>query len=123
MEEDLTGDQGVLKSITQEGSGDFPKEGDEIRAHYIGTLAADGSEFDSSRKRGQVFKFVLGEGSVIKGWDIGFAKMRKGEKAILTIASDYGYGDSGSPPKIPGKATLKFDVELVDFGPKPKEKE
>ena len=75
MEEDLTGDQGVLKSITQEGSGDFPKEGDEIRAHYIGTLAADGSEFDSSRKRGQVFKFVLGEGSVIKGWDIGFAKM------------------------------------------------
>jgi peptidylprolyl isomerase len=122
MEEDLTGDMGVTKVILQEGSGEYPSKGDEIRAHYTGTLASDGSEFDSSRKRNQVFKFVLGQGSVIKGWDVGFAKMKKGEKAMLTIRSDYGYGDSGSPPKIPGKATLKFEVDLVDFGPKQKEK-
>ena len=120
MEIDLSGDGGVTKLVLQEGSGDYPKDGDEIRAHYVGTLASDGSEFDSSRKRNQLFKFVLGEGQVIKGWDIGFSKMRKGEKAVLTISSQYGYGDSGSPPKIPGKATLKFEVELVDFGPKPK---
>ena len=58
---------------------------------------------------------------VIKGWDIGFASMKKGEKAVLTITSDYGYGDRGSPPKIPGGATLIFEVELLDFFPKKKE--
>jgi len=122
MEVDLTGDGGVTKLVLQEGEGEYPQQGDEIQAHYVGTLASDGSEFDSSRKRNQVFKFPLGAGSVIKGWDVGFAKMKKGEKAVLTIRSDYGYGDTGSPPKIPGKATLKFEVELLNFGPKPKEK-
>jgi len=122
MEEDISGDMGVTKLITQQGEGEFPKEGDEIQAHYVGSLASDGSEFDSSRSRGTPFKFTLGEGMVIKGWDLGFAKMRKGERAVLTIKSDYGYGDAGSPPKIPGKATLKFDVELLGFGPKKKEK-
>lgn len=122
MEVDISGDGGVTKLVLQEGEGDYPKEGDEIKAHYVGTLASDGSEFDSSRKRGTPFKFVLGKGSVIKGWDLGFAVMKKGEKAVLTIASAYGYGDSGSPPKIPAKATLKFEVELLDFAPKAKEK-
>ena len=59
---------------------------------------------------------------MIKGWDLGFASMKKGEKAVLTIDSKYGYGDAGSPPQIPAKATLKFDVELLGFGPKQKEK-
>jgi peptidylprolyl isomerase len=122
MEIDISGDGGVTKLLLHEGLGDHPKPGDEIKAHYVGTLASDGSEFDSSRKRGTPFKFVLGQGNVIKGWDLGFARMTKGEKAILTISSKYGYGDGGSPPKIPGKATLKFEVELLDFGPKPKEK-
>ena len=56
------------------------------------------------------------------GWDQGFASMKVGEKAMLTIRSDYGYGDHGSPPKIPGGATLKFEVELLGFKEKPKEK-
>jgi len=122
MEIDISGDGGVTKVVLQEGEGDYPQAGDEIKAHYVGTLASDGSEFDSSRKRGQPFKFVLGQGQVIKGWDLGFANMKKGEKAVLTIASQYGYGDAGSPPNIPGKATLKFEVELLEFGPKQKEK-
>ena len=79
---DLSGDGGILKKITQEGSGDFPNPGDEIRAHYTGTLE-DATKFDSSVDRGQEFKFKIGKGSVIKGWDVGFATMRVGEKAIL----------------------------------------
>jgi FKBP-type peptidyl-prolyl cis-trans isomerase 2 len=59
---------------------------------------------------------------VIKGWDEGFASMKIGEKAKLVIRSDYGYGDRGHPPTIPGKATLVFDVELLGFQEKEKEK-
>ena len=75
----------------------------------------DGSQFDSSRDRGTKFSFNLGKGEVIKGWDVGVASMNKGELAVFTIKSDYGYGDVGSPPKIPGGATLIFEVELFDF--------
>ena len=57
----------------------------------------------------------------IKGWDMGIASMKKGEKAILTCSPDYAYGAAGSPPAIPPNATLKFEVELINFGPKPKE--
>ena len=59
--------------------------------------------------------FTLGQGQVIKGWDRGVATMRKGEKAMLTCRADYAYGDAGSPPKIPGGATLCFEVELLSW--------
>ena len=52
---------------------------------------------------------------VIKGWDVGVASMKKGEKALFKIRSEYAYGDSGSPPKIPEKATLNFEVELLSW--------
>jgi FKBP-type peptidyl-prolyl cis-trans isomerase len=69
---DLTGDGGVLKQILREGSGETPPKGNEVRAHYTGTLT-NGEKFDSSRDRGQEFKFMLGTGQVIKAWDVGFA--------------------------------------------------
>ncbi|DAZ99424.1 TPA: LOW QUALITY PROTEIN: hypothetical protein N0F65_004057, partial [Lagenidium giganteum] len=103
-----------------EGTGETPPNGYEIRAHYTGTLL-DGTKFDSSRDRNSEFKFVLGKGNVIKGWDLAFATMKVGEKAVLTCKADYAYGESGSPPKIPANATLKFDVELLGFSPKKKE--
>jgi peptidylprolyl isomerase len=112
---------GLLKKIIKEGEGEFPNAGDEVRAHYTGTLQ-DGSVFDSSRTRGKEFKFTLGQGNVIKGWDQGFASMRKDEQAILRCRSDYAYGDAGAGDKIPAGATLDFDVELLGFGPKKKEK-
>lgn len=87
-----------------------------------GTLASDGSKFDSSVDRGQPFKFTIGQGQVIKGWDEGFASMKVGEKAMLVIRSDYGYGKSGSPPKIPADAELHFEVELLGFQEKEKNK-
>ena len=54
-------------------------------------------------------------GQVIKGWDVGVSSMKRGELAVLTCTSQYAYGDHGSPPKIPGKATLTFEVELFDW--------
>lgn len=88
----------------------------------LGTLAKDGSKFDSSVDRGKPFKFTIGKGQVIRGWDEGFASMKVGEKALLVIRHDYGYGESGSPPKIPGKADLHFEVELLGFEEKLREK-
>ena len=110
----ITDDGGIIKEVYREGAGDCPTAGDKISAHYTGTLT-DGTKFDSSRDRGRLFEFSLAEGRVIKAWDQGFATMKKGEHAMLIATSDYAYGDAGSPPKIPGGATLKFDVELVVF--------
>lgn len=105
-----TGDGGVLKEIIKEGTGEkTPGLGAHVEVHYVGTLL-DGSKFDSSRDRNETFKFDLGLGQVIKGWDCGVKSMKKGEIAVLTCRSDYAYGKSGSPPKIPPDATLKFEV-------------
>jgi len=81
----------------------------------MGGTLTDGSKFDSSRDRGDKFSFNLGKSEVIKGWDQGVATMKIGEKAMFTIKADYGYGSAGSPPKIPGDATLVFEIELFDF--------
>merc|ERR1711959_146126 len=101
---------GVLVQGTGE---ETPQAGDTVYVHYVGTLESDGSKFDSSRDRDSPFDFKLGQGQVIKGWDEGVATMKLGEKSMFTLRADYGYGESGSPPKIPGGATLKFEVELL----------
>ncbi|KAJ8951672.1 hypothetical protein NQ318_012213 [Aromia moschata] len=97
-----------------ESSDELPPKGCKVSVHYTGTLV-DGTKFDSSRDRNEPFKFDLGKGSVIKAWDIGVATMKKGERAILTCALEYAYGKAGSPPTIPPDATLKFDVEVIDW--------
>ncbi|CAK9007966.1 unnamed protein product [Durusdinium trenchii] len=117
-EEEVDLPEGVKKEIIQEapeGNYNLPKTGDEVTVHYVGTLQSDGSQFDSSRSREQPFKFTLGQGEVIKGWDLGVATMKKGEVAKFTLSPEYAYGDAGSPPSIPEKATLVFEVELIDW--------
>merc|ERR1719390_82123 len=110
--------EGIKKEIITEAASDNwrkPKKGDEVFVHYVGTLESDGSEFDSSRSRNKPFNFVLGQGQVIQGWDLGVATMKKGELAKFTLSPDFAYGESGSPPKIPENATLVFEVELLSW--------
>jgi len=109
----------VLREGDAEGGS--PPVGAKVKVHYTGTLA-DGSKFDSSRDRPGFFEFDVGVGSVIKGWDEGICTMKKGELAVFTCRHDYAYGAHGSPPKIPGGATLTFEVELFSWKEKRKEK-
>eukprot|EP01126_Amoeba_proteus_P012956 TRINITY_DN1539_c0_g1_i1.p1 TRINITY_DN1539_c0_g1~~TRINITY_DN1539_c0_g1_i1.p1 ORF type:complete len:316 (-),score=84.78 TRINITY_DN1539_c0_g1_i1:110-955(-) len=113
---DLSGDGGAVKEVLVEGdsSRPFPPEGSEGTLHYTGYLT-DGTVFDSSVQRNVPFKTKIGVGMVIKGWDLCMATMYVGEKCRLTCTSEYAYGDNGSPPVIPPKATLVFDMELLDY--------
>ncbi len=97
------------------GAGAEAKAGNRVTVHYVGTLT-NGTKFDSSRDRGEGFRFTLGQGEVIKGWDKGVAGMHIGEVRKLTIPPDMGYGTRGFPPVIPANATLVFEVELLAVG-------
>ena len=94
------------------GTGAEASPGRTVSVHYTGTLL-DGSQFDSSRDRGEPFEFRLGTGEVIPGWDEGIKGMRVGGRRELTIPPDMAYGRRGQGD-IPPNAALKFDVELMD---------
>jgi FKBP-type peptidyl-prolyl cis-trans isomerase len=97
------------------GTGREARAGDTVHVQYTGTLM-NGTKFDSSYDHGgEPFKFTLGKGEVIKGWDQGVAGMKVGGKRTLRIPADLGYGANGSPPSIPPNAGLVFEVELVSI--------
>jgi len=104
----------LMMTTVKQGSGPEAKEGDTVSVHYSGYLA-DGSKFDSSLDRGTPFEFTLGEGRVIKGWELGVKGMKKGEVRKLIIPPQFAYGEAGFPGVIPGNATLAFDVELLEI--------
>ncbi|KAI5662853.1 hypothetical protein M9H77_22176 [Catharanthus roseus] len=109
------GKQGLRKWVLQKGnSWKTPVPGDEVEVHYSVRLK-EGVYFDSSREKGTPFSFKLGQCEVIKGWDEGIATMKMGERSMFTVPPDLAYGEDGSPPLIPPKATLIFDIELLSW--------
>lgn len=101
-----------LKYIDEQvGTGGAVRAGQNVNVHYTGWLT-NGQKFDSSRDRGQLFSFPLGQGRVIRGWDEGVATMQIGGKRRLVIPAALGYGTQGQGT-IPPNSTLIFDVELL----------
>jgi FKBP-type peptidyl-prolyl cis-trans isomerase len=104
---------GLRYVILREGTGNPPKAGDNIRVLYKGMLI-DGTVFDEETNAKVGMTFRLGRGLVIEGWDQGLKLVKPGGKILLIIPPSLAYGTRGDAPKIPGNATLLFEVELLD---------
>jgi FKBP-type peptidyl-prolyl cis-trans isomerase FkpA len=107
---------GLQYEDTVTGSGPAARAGQSVTVHYTGWLfenGAAGRKFDSSKDRGQPFRFDLGAGSVIRGWDEGVQGMQVGGTRRLVIPPELGYGARGAGGVIPPNATLLFEVELL----------
>lgn len=110
----------LIKTDEKVGEGKLAVGGQKVTVHYTGWLfdpkapMNKGTKFDSSVDRGEPFKFLLGAGEVIRGWDEGVAGMKVGGKRTLIIPSYMGYGTRGAGGAIPPNATLMFAVELLD---------
>lgn len=107
-------DGGTEILVIEDGTGEMFTPGDVASVHYYGVLKSTGTMFDNSFKRGQIFRFQVGVGQVIPGWDSGLMQLKKGTKAVLFIPSSQGYGESGSGPLIGPNEDLVFYVELED---------
>ncbi len=101
---------GVQYKVIKSGDGASPSESDTVKVHYIGTLT-DGTEFDSSVKRGTPAEFRVGQ--VIKGWQLALQEMKVGDKWMLYIPSDLAYGERGSRGAIGPHEVLVFEVDLL----------
>jgi peptidylprolyl isomerase len=101
---DLTGDRCILKTVIRRAKDDATAPSDSlpiVDVHYEGTLAENGEVFDTTHEDNSVFSFEIGEGTVIKAWDIAVKTMKVGEVAKITCKPEYAYGAAGSPPEIP----------------------
>lgn len=107
---------GIQFLIVKTGSAAQALRGETVTVDYTGWLLKGtdtvGTKFDSSVDRGQKFKFPLGLGHVITGWDVMVADMKIGEKRIVILPPAYGYGSRGAGAVIPANATLIFEIEL-----------
>lgn len=109
----VEGPSGIQYKIVTEGRGEKPSVQSLIKAHYAGRLL-NGTEFDSSYRRGAPFTARITQ--LIKGWQEVLPMMATGSKWTVWIPSDLAYGDEGaSGGKIPGGATLEFDIELLEI--------
>jgi len=107
---------GLTFEDTVVGNGDEARAGHDVSVHYTGWLQYGGErgrKFDSSKDRGEPFRFALGAGQVIKGWDEGVQGMKVGGARVLTIPPALGYGARGAGGVIPPNATLIFEIELL----------
>ena len=112
----ITTPSGLQYEDTTIGDGAEARPGQRVCVHYTGWLHADGkagAKFDSSKDRGQPFRFTLAGGEVIKGWDEGVQGMKVGGTRRLLIPAALGYGVRGAGGVIPPNATLLFEVDLL----------
>jgi len=103
---------GLRSLVMRPGSGDKPTPGDQVSVLYKGMLI-NGAIFDQTKGPDQPFTFRVGRGMVIEGWEEGLQLMQVGEKRLFIVPFELAYGTRGDPPKIPRKATLIFEVELL----------
>ncbi len=116
---------GVIVIVQEEGVGSRPTGGNIVYTDYIGSLMEDGSVFDTNietvarendlyveGRDYNLFRFQIGSGNVITGWDFAFRRLRPGSKARLIIPSPYGYRDSENNSRIPANSILIFDVDF-----------
>lgn len=113
----ITTSSGLEYTVLQEGNGPSPKSTDTVTVNYRGTLL-DGTEFDSSYKRGQPATFEVSH--VIPGWVEGLQLMKTGGKYRLFIPAKLAYGERGAGQDIGPNAALIFDVELISIAPSAK---
>ncbi len=117
LQEFKKSNSGIHYKVTKEGTGSKPYPGETVTVHYTGWLLEGdklGAKFDSSKDRNQHFKFKLGQGMVIKGWELSLADMKTGETRIVILPADLAYGAHGAGNVIPPNATLVFEIELFD---------
>jgi peptidylprolyl isomerase len=112
----ITTESGLKYIVEKEGDGATPTMGQMVTVHYTGWLM-DGTKFDSSFDRGRPAQFPVGR--LIQGWNEALMGMKVGERRLLIIPPELGYGRAGSPPRIPPNATLVFDMELLGVAAAP----
>jgi peptidylprolyl isomerase len=101
-----------LEDVTV-GEGEEAVSGRQVDVHYVGVAWSTGEQFDASWDRGDTFRFGLGQGQVIKGWDQGVAGMKVGGRRRMTIPPSLGYGERGAGGVIAPGETLVFVVDLL----------
>lgn len=106
---------GLRYVIVKEGEGEQPKPGDKVNVLYVGQLL-NGKIFDEAKDPTQPFTFRVRRDMVIEAWDQVLQLMKKGEKRVVIVPPELGYGTRGQPPKIGRNATLVFEIELLSFG-------
>ena len=106
----------LLVEDLEEGDGELAEPGTDVEVHYVGVAWSTRKQFDASWDRGETFRFGLGAGQVIKGWDQGVAGMRVGGRRKITIPPNLGYGKAGAGGVIKGGETLVFVVDLLGVG-------
>eukprot|EP00871_Galdieria_phlegrea_P005202 jgi/Galph1/5683/GphlegSOOS_G4392.1 len=111
---DISGDGGVIKRIQTPGTGPLISSGSTVTVNYVGKLD-NGEVFDSTKERQEPFTFTVGQGQVIKGWDIALCTMKVGEVATIRCSPSYAYGKKGVPPVIPSSAYLTFEIQVLEM--------
>ncbi|XP_052834010.1 inactive peptidyl-prolyl cis-trans isomerase FKBP6 isoform X1 [Octopus bimaculoides] len=113
--QDISGSGGVFKETKHPGYGPGITENSVVEVHYAGFFEYRDEPFDSSRLRDETFKYRVGSGKAIPGWEIALLTMKKGEISWFLIQPEYGFQETGCPPRVPRNATALFEIEILSI--------